>query len=1023
MANGTIVTPQARWRGRIELGGKTVEGTFKIFDSGGAWELLFGKPLLVAFGAVHDYEKDVIVIKDHNGDAPIPNQTKQRRRTMENNPEIEETVKTCTHNERDNIPICIITDSDPTHSDGQEYVVPTDGLESSPIFTRHTDPHNPHQVQAILDAITIGPDITKEQRDELTKLIADYADCFALSVSEVKPVKGAVHKLDIPHDAKFPLKVNQRPLTPPQRKFLYPKIDEMIAAGVLIRLEPSEVKCIAPTVLSQKAHEQGGLSQDELQHRVNEQCVAAGLPPHFDLPPRQKPTAETPIENHSEQKWRICQNFGEVNKVTRVAPMPQGDIRMKQQRLSRHRWLSVFDFASGFYAVTIHPESRPYTAFYMEGRGYLAYAKMPFGLTGAPSTFAHVTAMHLYDLLAEEVMELLVDDGGAAANVFKEMIGKLTRIFQRIRERDLSLSAAKSKFFMTEAVFAGARVGPNGVQPDQAKLTAIVDWERPRDARNLAAFVGITGWFRDLIKGYAKIEGPLRDLLRGVELPEKYTKTTYRRIMAAHKLDDKWHEEHTRAFLALKAALTSEPVLRGPKWDGTPFVITTDGSKDAFAGVLAQRNRTVLENGKVVEKLHPLGFASKRTSHSEEKYKPFLLEFAALKFALDKFSDITWGFPIEIETDCFALRDFLMNDKLGATHARWRDGILAHRITDVRHIPGRINVVADGLSRKWEGQPRSDGDGSNWSVSEDWEAAEGLVHDVFSITPDPDAVAMRDRFRNEAIFREVVEALLELDTGGSLRERKRAWHRASQYMIENNKLWKIAGGTSTRARSRVECVTKEEAKIMARKIHEEGGHWRRDAIKIALTDAIWSPKLDDSIIQAISECARCKNFGATHIHVLLDPITRRHPFELLVGDYLKLPTGKGGFHTIGLYLDTCSQHAWADKLKTAGSAKNTCSTLKQIYNEFAPFEMFMTDGGTHFNNEEVRELCREQGTVPHVVAAYAPWVNGLVENTNKLLLHILKRLCAPELGEDDVNPGAGWDSLPRTWPVMRLQRL
>ena len=104
--------------------------------------------------------------------------------------------------------------------------------------------------------------------------------------------------------------------------------------------------------------------------------------------------------------------------------MPQGDIRAKQQRLSGHRWVSGFDFAAGFYAVLVDPGSRPYTAFYVEGRGYFWYKRMPFGLTGAPSTFANMTATHLYDLLAEEAMELFVDDGGTAADTFEEMMGK-----------------------------------------------------------------------------------------------------------------------------------------------------------------------------------------------------------------------------------------------------------------------------------------------------------------------------------------------------------------------------------------------------------------------------------------------------------------------------------------------------------------------------------------------------------------------------------------------------------------------
>jgi len=55
---------------------------------------------------------------------------------------------------------------------------------------------------------------------------------------------------------------------------------------------------------------------------------------------------------------------------------------------------------------------------------------------------------------------------------------------------------------------------------------------------------------------------------------------------------------------------------------------------------------------------------------------------------------------------------------MNVAHACWRDGILAHRIIDVRHVPGKLNVIADGLSRQWEGQPRNIGllDGSDWTV-------------------------------------------------------------------------------------------------------------------------------------------------------------------------------------------------------------------------------------------------------------------------------------------------------------------
>ena len=218
------------------------------------------------------------------------------------------------------------------------------------------------------------------------------------------------------------------------------------------------------------------------------------------------------------------------------------------------------------------------------------------------------------------MMELFVDDGASADDNFDSMMGKLRRILERVRDRALSLSPSKSKFFMTNASFAGAIVGPRGVTPDLGKVTAVVDWPQPKDALNLASFLGLTGHFRDLIKNYARIEGPLRDLIRAVDLPKNYSKTTYRRVMRGASLEGSWGRKHTEAFINLKKALTSEPVLRCPQWDGTPFIVTTDGCQDGFGAVLTQRFLTVLANGRTVSKLHPIVFASKRTSTAEEKY-------------------------------------------------------------------------------------------------------------------------------------------------------------------------------------------------------------------------------------------------------------------------------------------------------------------------------------------------------------------------------------------------------------------
>jgi len=307
-----------------------------------------------------------------------------------------------------------------------------------------------------------------------------------------------------------------------------------------------------------------------------------------------------------------------------------------------------------------------------------------------------------------------------------------------------------------------------------------------------------------------------------------------------------------------------------------------------------------------------------------------------------------------------------------------------------------------------------EGDGSSWSVIPDWEHMRGLQYDMFSVDiPSTMHSILRERFIKEPVFIEAVDALLGITGASTESECGRAKHRAEGYFIEDGKLWRLGGATPTRAVSRQECITKLEAIQLAREEHAKV-HMGRNHIRTQLLDKIYSPLLDASISTAILECGRCKNFGNMHVHALLAPITCRKPFELLVGDYLSLPVGKGGFTKVGLYADVFARKLWAFKYKSA-TGKTTVDSMRHISQTFIAPETIMVDGGSHFDCNEVRDYCKTIGTKLHVVAAYSPWLNGLLEGSNGILLNALKRLCAPGLGEDDYDQMTIKD-IPNNWP-------
>lgn len=77
MANGSVVPSIAHWNGIIQLGDLQREGSFEVFDSQGSWVFLFGKPLLQAFEAVHDYRNDTITLPSPPPRNVLPNMSKQ----------------------------------------------------------------------------------------------------------------------------------------------------------------------------------------------------------------------------------------------------------------------------------------------------------------------------------------------------------------------------------------------------------------------------------------------------------------------------------------------------------------------------------------------------------------------------------------------------------------------------------------------------------------------------------------------------------------------------------------------------------------------------------------------------------------------------------------------------------------------------------------------------------------------------------------------------------------------------------
>nr|GFB61624.1 putative mitochondrial protein [Tanacetum cinerariifolium] len=85
----------------------------------------------------------------------------------------------------------------------------------------------------------------------------------------------------------------------------------------------------------------------------------------------------------------------------------------------------------------------------------------------------------------------------------------------------------------------------------------MLDWPQPTSVSALRGFLGLIGYYRRFVKDYAKLAGPLTNLLK----KDSFT----------------WTEDAFSAFVILKQAMTTLPVLALLNFTQT-FDVETDAS-------------------------------------------------------------------------------------------------------------------------------------------------------------------------------------------------------------------------------------------------------------------------------------------------------------------------------------------------------------------------------------------------------------------------------------------------------------
>ena len=181
-----------------------------------------------------------------------------------------------------------------------------------------------------------------------------------------------------------------------------------------------------------------------------------------------------------------------------------------QDRLSGSVIFSKLDLQSGYWQVPVHDADQEKTAFCPgPGMGLFQFTRMPFGLSGAPSSFQRLMNIIMRGL---PFVSTYIDDVLIHSDSEEVHKGHLQEAFRRLRKTGLTLRGVKCQIGVSQVSYLGHVFSGKGMSPDDSKIRAVTEWPKPVDAGDVRQFLGLASYYRRYIKGFADLAAPLHQL-------------------------------------------------------------------------------------------------------------------------------------------------------------------------------------------------------------------------------------------------------------------------------------------------------------------------------------------------------------------------------------------------------------------------------------------------------------------------------------------------------------------------------
>lgn len=627
------------------------------------------------------------------------------------------------------------------------------------------------------------------------------------------------------------------------------------------------------------------------------------------------------VSKESSKDIRVVGDYRKLNAVTVPDRYPIRNLYDVFNDLNGCKIFSYLDLIRAYHNIPVFTDDIPKTAV-ISPVGLYEYCRMPLGLKNAPSTFQRFINSILGDL---PFLYVYIDDILIFSNDPIQHERHLEIIFERLHNNGLTVNFRKSRFFAESVEFLGHKISPQGFEPLPSRIELFRTMTKPRTITALRSLLGILNFYRRFAKSAALYLAPLNDLLIGH--PKKKDRTPIQ-----------WTPQLDEAFEKVRSAFTQFTLLHFPNNDCT-LLLTTDASDIAHGAVLEQ----VTNAGE----RQPLGFFSGKFSAAQQKWSPYDKELYAIYAAVDHFSYMLEARHFTILTDHRPLLEMFKTKKRIKLEKRSRYiEYISQFSTDIKHISGVSNIIADALSR-----------------------------------PQIDAIS------HPAVTLDMI-ATLQVQDEEILQIGKNGYqeHQIRNIFIEDSNKSILCSFFNNVNRPLIPKILRYR---LFEQVHGVAHFGTNSTLRLLRSKYYW-PKMTADIRLWCKSCGKCqKNKVTRHTKSPLGTFPDSDRFEHVHMD-LVVMKNIDGYRYICTFMDRSTRWVEAIPLK-----ETTAETIARTFYEHwvsrygVPLRL-TTDRGPQFRSELFHELCKLLGTELIQTTAYNPKANGALERWHRVLKSGLK---------------------------------